>query len=49
VFFNSTTDRLVGTRDNTSLIDSFTVRANGPAGRCTRIPIRGTEPRADRR
>jgi 6-phosphogluconolactonase len=29
VFFNSTADRLVGTRDNTSLIDSFTVRANG--------------------
>jgi len=29
VFFNATADRLVGTRDNTSLIDSFTVRANG--------------------
>ena len=29
VFFNSTADRLVGTRDNTSLIDSFTVLANG--------------------
>ena len=26
VFFNATADRLVGTRDNTSLIDSFTVR-----------------------
>ena len=29
VLFNSTGDRLVGTRDNTSLIDSFTVRPNG--------------------
>ena len=29
VFFNSTADRLVGTRDNTSLIDSFAVRPNG--------------------
>ncbi len=29
VFFNSTADRLVGTRDNTSLIDSFAVRSNG--------------------
>ncbi len=29
VFFNSTGDRLVGTRDNTSLIDSFTVRLDG--------------------
>lgn len=29
VFFNSTGDRLVGTRDNTSLIDSFTVRPDG--------------------
>jgi 6-phosphogluconolactonase len=29
VFFNSTADRLVGTRDNTSLIDSFTVQSNG--------------------
>lgn len=29
VFFNSTGDRLVGTRDNTSLIDSFTVRFDG--------------------
>jgi 6-phosphogluconolactonase (cycloisomerase 2 family) len=29
VFFNSTGDRLVGTRDNTSLIDSFTVRSDG--------------------
>jgi 6-phosphogluconolactonase len=29
VFFNSTADRLVGTRDNTSLIDSFAVRHNG--------------------
>jgi 6-phosphogluconolactonase len=29
VFFNSTADRLVGTRDNTSLIDSFSVRPNG--------------------
>ena len=28
-FFNSTADRLVGTRDNTSLIDSFTVRRDG--------------------
>ena len=28
-FFNSTGDRLVGTRDNTSLIDSFTVRLDG--------------------
>jgi 6-phosphogluconolactonase len=29
VFFNSTGDRLVGTRDNTSLIDSFAVRLDG--------------------
>ncbi len=29
VLFNSTGDRLVGTRDNTSLIDSFHVRRNG--------------------
>ena len=29
VLFNSTGDRLVGTRDNTSLIDSFTVAGNG--------------------
>ncbi len=29
VFFNSTADRLVGTRDNTSLIDSFAVRPDG--------------------
>jgi 6-phosphogluconolactonase len=29
VFFNSTGDKLVGTRDNTSLIDSFTVRFDG--------------------
>ena len=29
VFFNSTADRLVGTRDNTSLIDSFAVRHDG--------------------
>jgi 6-phosphogluconolactonase (cycloisomerase 2 family) len=29
VFFNSTADRLVGTRDNTSLIDSFAVGSNG--------------------
>ncbi len=29
VLFNSTGDRLVGTRDNPSLIDSFTVRPNG--------------------
>jgi len=29
VMFNSTGDRLVGTRDNPSLIDSFTVRPNG--------------------
>ena len=29
VFFNSTADRLVGTRDNTSLIDSFVVRPDG--------------------
>lgn len=29
VFFNSTGDRLVGTRDNPSLIDSFTVRLDG--------------------
>jgi len=29
VLFNSTGDRLVGTRDNTSLIDSFTVAQNG--------------------
>jgi 6-phosphogluconolactonase len=29
VFFNSTADRLVGTRDNTSLIDSFKVLPNG--------------------
>jgi 6-phosphogluconolactonase len=29
VLFNSTGDRLVGTRDTTSLIDSFTVGANG--------------------
>jgi 6-phosphogluconolactonase len=29
VLFNGTGDRLVGTRDNTSLIDSFTVAANG--------------------
>jgi 6-phosphogluconolactonase len=29
VFFNSTGDRLVGTRDATSLIDSFTVRIDG--------------------
>jgi 6-phosphogluconolactonase (cycloisomerase 2 family) len=29
VLFNSTGDRLVGTRDNTSLIDSFTVRLDG--------------------
>ncbi len=29
VLFNSTGDRLVGTRDNTSLIDSFTVRFDG--------------------
>jgi 6-phosphogluconolactonase len=29
VFFNSTGDKLVGTRDNTSLIDSFTVRRDG--------------------
>ncbi len=29
VLFNSTGDRLVGTRDNPSLIDSFTVRRNG--------------------
>jgi 6-phosphogluconolactonase (cycloisomerase 2 family) len=35
VFFNSTGDRLVGTRVNTSLIDSFTV---SPAGRLTAAP-----------
>jgi 6-phosphogluconolactonase len=29
VLFNSTGDRLVGTRDNTSLIDSFTVELDG--------------------
>lgn len=29
VFFNSTGDRLVGTRDTTSLIDSFVVRPDG--------------------
>jgi DNA-binding beta-propeller fold protein YncE len=29
VLFNSTGDRLVGTRDNPSLIDSFTVRLDG--------------------
>jgi hypothetical protein len=29
VFFNSTGDKLVGTRDNTSLIDSFTVHLDG--------------------
>jgi 6-phosphogluconolactonase (cycloisomerase 2 family) len=29
VLFNSTGDRLVGTRDTTSLIDSFTVQPNG--------------------
>jgi 6-phosphogluconolactonase len=29
VLFNSTGDRLVGTRDNTSLIDSFAVRLDG--------------------
>jgi len=29
VLFNSTGERLVGTRDNPSLIDSFTVRPNG--------------------
>jgi 6-phosphogluconolactonase len=29
VFFNSTGYKLVGTRDNTSLIDSFTVRRDG--------------------
>lgn len=29
VFFNSTGDRLVGTRDNTSLLDSFSVGDNG--------------------
>ena len=29
VLFNSTGDRLVGTRDNPSLIDSFAVKANG--------------------
>jgi 6-phosphogluconolactonase len=29
VFFNSSGDKLVGTRDNTSLIDSFTVRLDG--------------------
>lgn len=29
VLFNSTGDRLVGTRDDTDLIDSFVVRANG--------------------
>ena len=29
VLFNATGDRLVGTRDNTSLIDSFTVRLDG--------------------
>jgi 6-phosphogluconolactonase len=29
VLFNSTGDRLAGTRDNTSLIDSFTVRLDG--------------------
>jgi hypothetical protein len=29
VLFNSTGNRLVGTRDNTSLIDSFTVRLDG--------------------
>ena len=29
VFFNSTADRLVGTRDNTSLIDSYKVQSNG--------------------
>ena len=35
VFFNSTGDRLVGTRDATSLIDSFTV---GHDGRLTAAP-----------
>ena len=29
VLFNSTGDKLIGTRDNTSLIDSFTVRLDG--------------------
>ncbi len=29
MLFNSTGDRLVGTRDNPSLIDSFTVRRDG--------------------
>ena len=48
VLFNSTGDRLVGTRDNTSLIDSFTVRLDGRLVPAAGSPFAGAEPRPDR-
>ncbi|MCW2540098.1 MAG: hypothetical protein JWN95_1823 [Frankiales bacterium] len=39
VLFNSTGDRLVGTRDNTSLIDSFTVGLDGRLVRAAGSPF----------
>ncbi|MET3808725.1 hypothetical protein ABIB25_005755 [Nakamurella sp. UYEF19] len=48
VLFNSTGDRLVGTRDNPSLIDSFTVRPDGRLVPAQGSPLPGPEPGADR-
>jgi len=39
VLFNATADRLVGTRDNTSLIDSFVVRRDGRLAAATGSPF----------
>ncbi len=41
VLFNSTGDRLVGTRDNPSLIDSFTVRRDGTLVAAPGSPFKG--------
>lgn len=41
VLFNSTGDRLVGTRDNPSLIDSFTVRRDGTLAAAPGSPFTG--------
>ena len=48
VLFNSTGDRLVGTRDNSSLIDSFTVRLDGTIGGGARLPVHGSGVGPDR-
>ena len=49
VLFNSTGDRLVGTRDNPSLIDSFTVRLDGRLVAAPGSPFTGQGPGSDRR